>query len=83
MRTLAGLIAAAALAFVACAQAQYPDKPVKVVVAWPPGSPTDSVARIVSERLAQRLGQSVTVENRPGANGTIGTTYVAKAAPDG
>ena len=83
MRTLAGLIAAAALAFAACAQAQYPDKPVKVVVAWPPGSPTDSVARIVSERLAQRLGQPVTVENRPGANGTLGTTYVAKAAPDG
>ncbi len=65
------------------AHAQFPDKPIKVVVAWPPGSPTDSVARIVSERLSQRLGQPVTVENRPGANGTIGTTYVAKAAPDG
>lgn len=65
------------------AHAEYPDKLVKVVVAWPPGSPTDSVARLVSDRLSQRLGQPVTVENRPGANGTIGTTYVAKAAPDG
>lgn len=77
------LLAAAWLALAAGAQAQYPDKPIKVVVAWPPGSPTDSVARIVSERLAQRLGHPVTVDNRPGANGTIGTTYVAKAAPDG
>ncbi len=77
------MVAAAAALLATGALAQYPDKPIKVVVAWPPGSPTDSVARIVSERLAQRLGQPVTVENRPGANGTIGTTYVAKAAPDG
>ncbi len=65
------------------AHAQYPDKPIKVVVAWPPGSPTDSVARLVSDRLSQRLGQPIAVENRPGANGTIGTTYVARSAPDG
>ena len=77
------MVAAAAALLATGALAQYPDKPIKVVVAWPPGSPTNSVARIVSERLAQRLGQPVTVENRPGANGTIGTTYVAKAAPDG
>ncbi len=83
MDILKAFLTAACLALAAGAQAQYPDKPVKVVVAWPPGSPTDSVARIVSERLAQRLGQPVTVDNRPGANGTIGTTYVAKAAPDG
>ena len=83
MRRAVRLVAAAAALLATGALAQYPDKPIKVVVAWPPGSPTDSVARIVSERLAQRLGQPVTVENRPGANGTIGTTYVAKAAPDG
>lgn len=83
MRILKAFLAAVSLAISTGAQAQYPDKPIKVVVAWPPGSPTDSVARIVSERLAQRLGQPVTVDNRPGANGTIGTTYVAKAAPDG
>ncbi len=77
------LLAALWGAFAASAFAQFPDKPIKVVVAWPPGSPTDSVARIVSERLSQRLGQPVTVDNRPGANGTIGTTYVAKSAPDG
>jgi tripartite-type tricarboxylate transporter receptor subunit TctC len=81
--TLRKLIAAACLMLAAGVQAQYPDKPVKVVVAWPPGSPTDAVARLVSDRLAQRLGQPITVENRAGANGTIGTTYVAKAAPDG
>ena len=83
MRRAVRLVAAAAALLATGALAQYPDKPIKVVVAWPPGSPTNSVARIVSERLAQRLGQPVTVENRPGANGTIGTTYVAKAAPDG
>jgi tripartite-type tricarboxylate transporter receptor subunit TctC len=85
MRGLAKLLlaSAAALALAPAAHAQFPDKPLRVVVAWPPGSPTDSVARLVSERLSQRLGQPVTVENRPGANGTIGTTYVARAAPDG
>ena len=83
MHIFKGFIAAACVAFATCAQAQYPDKPIKVVVAWPPGSPTDSVARLVSERLSQRLGQPVTVENRPGANGTIGTTHVARSAPDG
>ncbi len=83
MLKLTGLIAAAALLLATGAQAQYPEKPIKVVVAWPPGSTTDTAARIVSERLAQKFGQPVTVENRPGANGTIGTTYVAKAAPDG
>jgi len=83
MRTLVGSIAAALVLLATGANAQFPDKPVKVVVAWPPGSTTDSAARIVSERLSQRLGQPVTVENRPGANGTIGTTFVAKSAPDG
>ena len=63
--------------------AQFPDKPIRMVNAWPPGSANDNILRIISERLSQRLGQPVTVENRPGANGTIGTTYVAKAAPDG
>jgi len=77
------IVAAAALAMAPVALAQYPDKPIKVVVAWPPGSTTDTAARVISERLAQKFGQPVTVENRPGANGTIGTTYVARSAPDG
>lgn len=81
--TMAGLFAAVSLLLTGIVQAEYPEKAIKVVVAWPPGSPTDGVARIVSERLSHRLGQPVTVENRPGANGTIGTTYVARAAPDG
>ena len=68
---------------IAPALAQFPDKPIRMVNAWPPGSANDNILRIISERLSQRLGQPVTVENRPGASGTIGTTYVAKAAPDG
>ena len=63
--------------------AQYPEKPLRVIVAWPPGATTDSAARLVSEQLAKRLGQPVTVENRAGANGIIGTQLAAKAAPDG
>jgi tripartite-type tricarboxylate transporter receptor subunit TctC len=65
------------------AYAQYPDKPVRLIVAWPPGGGTDNAARIIAERLTQRFGQAVTVENRAGANGIIGTAVAAKAAPDG
>ncbi|MCC7487116.1 MAG: tripartite tricarboxylate transporter substrate binding protein [Burkholderiales bacterium] len=63
--------------------AQYPDKPLKIVAPWPPGSTTDGSARIIADALAKRLNQRVIVENRPGANGTIGSTYVARSAADG
>jgi tripartite-type tricarboxylate transporter receptor subunit TctC len=66
----------------AAAQA-YPSKAVTVVVSYPPGGDTDALARVFAEKLAGRLGQSVVVENRPGASGTIGNAYVAKAVPDG
>lgn len=65
------------------ARANYPDRPIKIVVAWPPGGVTDVVARIVAEELSKALKESVVVENRPGANGIIGTQLVARSAPDG
>ena len=61
----------------------YPAKPVRMVIAFPPGGSTDIVGRIVAQKLGERLGQSVVVENRGGAGGTIGTEAVAKASPDG
>ena len=61
----------------------YPNKTIKLVVAYAPGGGTDNVARILSQKLAERLGEAVTVENKPGANGIIGAEYVAKSAPDG
>ena len=65
------------------ALAAYPDKPIKVVVPYPPGGGTDVIARIVQDRLRQELGQPLVIENRGGAAGSIGTELVAKAEPDG
>ena len=66
------------------AEAQvYPSKVVKVILPFTPGSPVDAVARIVTQHLQERIGQSVIIENRPGAGTTIGTKGVATAAPDG
>jgi tripartite-type tricarboxylate transporter receptor subunit TctC len=63
--------------------AAYPTKPIRLITASTPGSPPDSLARIIAEPLAAALGQRVLVENRPGGSGTIGMGAVAKAAPDG
>lgn len=71
-----------ALAGVA-AQAAYPDRVVKIVVAYPAGGTTDILARLVAARLEQRMGQPFVVENRPGASGIVGTAAVARSEPDG
>ena len=61
----------------------FPVKPIRLIVPFPPGAGTDALARAISVRLAENLGQPVIVENRPGAGATLGTDIVAKAAPDG
>jgi tripartite-type tricarboxylate transporter receptor subunit TctC len=85
MRTLALLGAAVGVALSVGAQAQdaYPSKPVRIMVSFAAGGPTDQVARIMSAKLTELMGQTFLVENKTGAGGNIGADVVAKAAPDG
>ena len=85
-KILAGaiLIAASALILRTSAVAQsYPDRPVRIIVAFPAGGTLDTLARIIAQKLGDTWGQSVLVENRPGAGGNIGAASAARAAPDG
>ena len=82
-RTALAALAAAALVPAAASADTWPTRPLRLIVPFPPGSASDITARSVAARMAETLGQSVVVENRPGAGGTIGTDAVAKAAPDG
>jgi tripartite-type tricarboxylate transporter receptor subunit TctC len=68
----------------AVAHAQpYPNRPVRIVIPFPPGNTTDIMSRLIAPKMSERLGQQVIVENRPGASGMLGLDYVAKSAPDG
>jgi tripartite-type tricarboxylate transporter receptor subunit TctC len=81
--TLAAALACAAAAPAHAQDAAWPNKPIRVIVPFPAGSFTDMVARVVSDTLARSLGQPVVVENKAGANGVIGVSEAARAAPDG
>jgi tripartite-type tricarboxylate transporter receptor subunit TctC len=81
-----GALGAALLALLAApvlAQSDLPDRPMRLIVPFPAGSATDTVSRILMQKLGGRVGQQVVVENRPGASGSIGIDMIAKAAPDG
>ena len=76
--------AAAGAAMLPAARAQsYPAKPIRMIIPFPPGGATDILGRVLAQKLGDQLGQSVVVENRPGAGGAIGSEMTAKAAPDG
>ncbi len=79
-----GLLALAGACWgIAPAQAQYPNKPVRLVLPFPPGGGTDTLGRVVGAKLSETLGQQVVIENRPGAGANIGAEVVAKSPPDG
>ena len=84
-RTYSLLVAAALVAMTGVAQTQqkFPSRPIRFVVPLSPGGGTDTLARIIAQKMSDNWGQSVVIENRTGAGGTIGTALVAKATPDG
>ncbi len=83
MSKLIFLAAAGMFALAAPATAQYPNKPIRFIVPFPPGGGVDIVGRTTGEKLGPRLGQTIVVDNRPGAGATLGTALAAKSTPDG
>ncbi len=83
VRTMLALVAALACASTACAQARWPDRPIRLIVPFQAGSSSDTIARIVSPKLSERLGQQIVIENKVGGASIVGTDAVARAEPDG
>ncbi len=83
MKTIRTALLVLAAAFAATAHAAYPDKPIRIVVPYPPGGTTDLLTRLVAQKLSESLKQPVLVDNRPGGAAMIGSDLVAKSAPDG
>src|SRR5256714_5140153 len=83
MKHLALLLAALTFAGTAAAAQNYPTRPLRIVIPWPPGQATDLMGRIIAQKISEQLGQQVVADNRPGAGGMIGTDVAAKATPDG
>jgi tripartite-type tricarboxylate transporter receptor subunit TctC len=81
--TIRRMLGACLLAAAASAQAAFPERPITLVVPYAPGGSADALARVLAVRVGAKLGTSVIVDNKPGASGTIGASFAAKAAPDG
>src|SRR5436190_23921912 len=81
MKTVYGILLGLLLSF--AAHAQFPSKPVRIIVPYTPGGGTDIISRALAARMQESWGQQVLVENRPGANGIIGTEVMVKSPPDG
>ena len=82
-RMLRAVLAIATFCLAGAAMADYPERPIRLIVPYPPGGGADISARIISQRLAEALGKPVVTENKPGGAANIGTEFVARAAPDG
>lgn len=80
---LAISLASACMAPLAAQASTFPNKPIRIIVPYAPGGTTDMLARVVGKHMSDNLGQSVIVENKPGANGMLGSSMVARSAPDG
>jgi tripartite-type tricarboxylate transporter receptor subunit TctC len=83
VRRVATIAVGVLLAGAASAQDKYPSKPIRLIVSFAVGGPTDIVARVMGAKMSELLGQQIVVDNRPGAGGNLGADVVAKAAPDG
>src|SRR5438445_12505203 len=77
------LVAVLAVAAGFAQSQQYPTKPVRIIAPFAPGGGTDFIARLITQKLTERLGQQVIVENKPGASGNLGAEFAVKSAPDG
>jgi len=80
---LAAALLAASAAVAQASEAQWPQRPIRLIVPFPAGASTDIIARILAQKISQQLGQQMVIENRAGASGNIGADAIAKAAPDG